>query len=108
MTGLNYAITLCVDELILDFDDLMGIVMQLEAIAAGWGMDFTVHTIEEKEIINWTETTPSWEQTKKKLLRHYAEQTWGKPQGGYKHESEEAKTKMAGISKKQRDTESST
>lgn len=50
MAGLNYAITLQTEELIIDFDDLMGIVMQLEAIVAGWGMDFTVHTIEEKEI----------------------------------------------------------
>jgi len=43
-------------ELKLDVDDLRGIVMQLEAICNGWGMDF--EPVEEEECfisyINWT------------------------------------------------------
>lgn len=50
---IEYAITLQADELVLDIDELYGICSQLDAIAQGWGMPFTVHIIEEKEVTLW-------------------------------------------------------
>lgn len=41
------------NELILDIDDLGGIIQQLEAISMGLGMDFSVGMLEEQEIYIW-------------------------------------------------------
>jgi hypothetical protein len=49
-TDKNYTITLLQqDELILYVEDLEGIIMQLDAISQGLGMDFTPIMVEEIE-----------------------------------------------------------
>lgn len=40
-------------DLVLDMDELEGIIQQLEAISCGWGMDFSVSVMEEKVICEW-------------------------------------------------------
>ena len=55
----NYKISLVNQpELILDVEDLAGIIMQLKAITNGWGMDFT--PVEYDEIIKiWEWSSPA-------------------------------------------------